>query len=566
MPRLYRRAQLAVHIKKAICAHHVQNPLMRHVDLARWCFTRYGLRPDRSTIGRILKAADRWRAPSADSNPVRVRGGAQPDLESAMVRWISNAGPAGIPLTLQTIRDHVADMAVVRTCKEKLPQLLLYLCVSPRDVYNFDETALFLSMLPRKTYGRTRVAGRKIPKERLTVGLLVNADGSHAFRPLVISKSRRPHDFRPDFDPEPLCYWRHNKKGWMTALLFTLFMEQLNAAMVAEERHIVILLDNASSHVLKTEDAETEDLFGFRTRSLSNLRLVFLPPNTTAFTQPLDQGLIAMTKARYRQHWLEAVVERWVEGGATVNFLRDVLAWLLDAWMNIGPRTIQRCWWRTECLPLAWALSLSHVGTAGLTPGGRDVAPLDIDLDEEIGDVGILIDRLALGPSAMPAADFVAIDAGQPTCAEPGEDPLAEEPATAYSAASWEPPASMEAVYQDADPASREARRYARAASEMLIGYARSTCITPRELCALFEIRNPIIVARMERASPPLNLNATPIATPRLSETPDAVRPRPRGRVLPAWMTAPSPRQALIDAGAPAVMDGFMDAAEWVRL
>ncbi|CAI5481430.1 unnamed protein product [Closterium sp. Yama58-4] len=479
-----------------------------------------------------------------------------------MVRWISNAGPAGIPLTLQTIRDHVAviasdlgkpptfrcsvgwvrralrrngirchsaageaadqDMAAVRTCKEKLPQLLLYLCVSPRDVYNFDETALFLSVLPRKTYGRTRVAGRKIPKERLT--------------------------------------------------LFTLFMEQLNAAMVAEERHIIILLDNASSHVLKTEDAETEDLFGFRTRSLSNLRLVFLPPNTTAFTQPLDQGLIAMTKARYRQHWLEAVVERWVEGGATANFarykpnLRDVLAWLLDAWMNIGPRTIQRCWWRTECLPLAWALSLSHVGAAGLTPGGRGVAPLDIDLDEEIGDVGILIDRLALGPSAMPAADFVAIDAGQPTCAEPGEDPLAEEPATAYSAASWEPPASMEAVYQDADPASREARRYARAASEMLIGYARSTCITPRELCALLEIRNPIIVARMERASPPLNLNATPIATPRLSETPDAVRPRPRGRVLPAWMTAPSPRQALIDAGAPAVMDGFMDAAEWVHL
>ncbi|CAI5521063.1 unnamed protein product [Closterium sp. Naga37s-1] len=189
-----------------------------------------------------------------------------------------------------------------------------------------------------------------------------------------------------------------------------------------------------------------------------------------------------------------------------------------------------------------------------------------IDLDGEIDDVGILIDRLGLGPSAMPAADFVAIDNGQPTCAEPGEDPLADEPASAYSAASWEAPTSMEAVYNDDNPASREARRYARAACEMLIGYARATSITPRELCALFEIRNPIIIERMERASPPLNLNATPIATPRPSETPDAVRARPRGRVLPAWMTAPSPRQALIDAGAPAAMDGFMDAAEWVRL
>ncbi|CAI5961596.1 unnamed protein product [Closterium sp. NIES-65] len=388
-----------------------------------------------------------------------------------MVRWISNAGPAGIPLTLQTIRDHVAviardlgkppsfrcsvgwvrralrrngircqsaageaadqDMAAVRTCKEKLPQLLMHLCVSPRDIYNFDETALFLSVLPRKTYARSR--------------------------------------------------------------LFTHFMEQLNTAMFAEERHIVILLDNASSHVLKTEGAETEDLFGFRTRSLSNLWLVFLPPNTTCFVQPLDQGLIAMMKARYRQHWLEAVVAKSVDGGATGNFarykpnLRDVLAWLLDAWMNISTRTIQRCWWRTECLPLAWTLSLSHVGAAGLTPGGRGVVPLAIDLDGEIDDVGILIYRLGLGPSAMPAADFVAIDNGQPTCAEPGEDPLADEPASAYSAASWEAPTSMEAVYNDDNPASREARRYARAACEILIGYARAISITSRELCALFE-------------------------------------------------------------------------------
>ncbi|CAI5461321.1 unnamed protein product [Closterium sp. Yama58-4] len=342
--------------------------------------------------------------------------------------------------------------------------------------------------------------------------------------------------------------------------------------MFAEDRNIVILLDNASSHVLKSEHVVSQDIFGFRTRSLRNIRLVFLPPNTTCFTQPLDQGLIAMMKAPYRQHWLEAVTALWVEGGSTTSLahfkpnLRDVLDWLLDAWMNIGPRTIQRCWWRTGCLPLAWALSLAHVGAGGLTPGGTAAAPLPIDLDEEIGDVGIMIDRLALGPSAMPAADFVAIDDGQPTCAEPGEDPLALEPATSYSSESWEPPATMQAVYDDVDPATREARRTARAACEMLIGYARATGVNPRELCALFEIRNPLIIERMERASPPINLNMTPIATPRPSATPDGGRPRPRGRFLPAWMTPPSPRQALIDAGVPAVMDDFVDAAEWVRL
>ncbi|CAI6005637.1 unnamed protein product [Closterium sp. NIES-65] len=287
--------------------------------------------------------------------------------------------------------------------------------------------------------------------------------------------------------------------------LFTHFFEQLDTAMYAEGRQVVVLLDNASSHTLTTEGAETEDLFGFRTRKLSNVRLVYLPPNTTCFTQPLDQGMIAMTKAR---------------------------------------------------------------GDPQVQAGG------DIGLDEELNDVGVLIDRLGLGPSALPAAEFVGIDDNQPTCAEPGEDPLAREPASAQTAHMWEAPAAMQAVYDDNNPTTREARRTARAACEMLIGYARATCITPRDLCALFDIRNPMIIARMERASQALNLNATPPPAPTHEDTPPAETPRRRGRLLPAWMTVPTPdwvaqsarRQELIDAGAPAVMSGYLAAAEWMRL
>ncbi|CAI5481439.1 unnamed protein product [Closterium sp. Yama58-4] len=553
MPRLYRRSQVPVHIKRAICAQHVSNPNMRQVDLARWCFTRYGIRPDHSTIGRVLKSADRWVA--LNNNSVRMRGGAYPELELAMVRWIPNAGPAGVPLTLATIRDHVAviargmnlpptfrcsvgwvrramrrhgircrsatgeaadqDHAAVRTCQQQLPQLLMYLALRPCDVYNFDETALFLSVLPRKTYGGARVAGRKLAKQRLTVGLLVNADGSHAFRPLVISKSKRPRDFLPDYDPEDLCYWRSNAKGWMTAPLFQHFIEQLNTAMVAKDCNIVILVDNASSHNLQRADCHHEGTL--------------------------------------RQHWLRTVTSLWEAGGSPAALaryrpnMRDVIAWLSDAWMNIPARTIQRCWWRTGCMPRSWAMDLAHVGRDGLAPVGDGVvAALPIDLDEDIGEVGIMIAGLRLGPSAMPAAEFVAIDDDQPTCAEPGDDPLAIEPRTPYSATSWEPPATMQEVYDDDQPESREARRYARAAREMLIGYAKATGITPRNLCALFEIKNPIIVAHMERASPPLNLNAAPPTTPGLLASEGgapspaahvdgpAATPRRRGRVLPA--------------------------------
>ncbi|CAI5950762.1 unnamed protein product [Closterium sp. NIES-65] len=489
----------------------VENPRLRHVDLARWCFSQYGLRPDRSTVGRILKSAERWAVTATGDNHVRRRGGAWPELEQAMARWIANAGPAGVPLTLQTIRDHVAtmarnmgippgfrcsigwvrralrcqgvrcrasageaasaDMAVVRDARDKLPHLLTHLSLSPRDTYNLDETALWLSVLPRRTYSNARIPGRKISKDRLTVAFLVNADGSHAFRPLVISKARRPHDFRPDYDPEAVCYWRHNAKGWMTAPTFTALWND----------------DGATSAV-----------------------------------------------ARYRPN------------------LRDVLGWLSDAWMSVGARTIQRCWWRTRCLPLSWSLELTHVHDDEPTPHPYP----DIELDEDINDVGTLISSLGLGNGAMTAAKYVAIDDGEPTSAETAAELLTDEPEAALVATLWRAPTTMQAVYDDADPVGREARRTARAACEMLIGYARAVSVTPRDLCYLFDIRNPVILERMERASPPINLNMAPprVLTPGSTPTPDTLRPR--GRVLPGWMTQPSRRQQLLDGGVGAAMGG----------
>ncbi|CAI5941477.1 unnamed protein product [Closterium sp. NIES-64] len=174
----------------------------------------------------------------------------------------------------------------------------------------------------------------------------------------------------------------------------------------------------------------------------------------------------------------------------------------------------------------------------------------------------------------MPAEAFVGIDDNQPTCAEPGEDPLAREPLPRDAAVMWEAPANMQQVYDDSNPASHEAHRTARAACEMLFGYVRATCISPRDLYALFDIRNPIVVARMERASPALDHNNAPPPAVTHADTPSPETPRRRGRVLPAWMHVPTPdrvaqtarHQELIDAGAPAIMSGYLAAAEWMRL
>jgi hypothetical protein len=61
----------------------------------------------------------------------------------------------------------------------------------------------------------------------------------------------------------------------------------------------MLLTDNAPTHMLA--DAEVEQEHGFNVINLSHLKIVFLPANTTNVVQPLDQGIIACTKAHYRR-------------------------------------------------------------------------------------------------------------------------------------------------------------------------------------------------------------------------------------------------------------------------
>ncbi|GJP33566.1 hypothetical protein CLOM_g18093 [Closterium sp. NIES-68] len=190
-------------------------------------------------------------------------------------------------------------------------------------------------------------------------------------------------------------------------------MEEVNAGFFIEGRQVVILLDNASSHALNPQRAIEEELLGFKTLKMSNVRLIFLPPNTTCFTQPLDQGIIATVKTRYRKKWVEELIALWETGslGARLSSAkpkwRDTVVWLAEAWSSVSAVTVQRCWWRTGCLPATWASLLPHVNATAQYARGADAA--------DMNDLVAAISRLALGPRAMRALDFVTADDGQPT-------------------------------------------------------------------------------------------------------------------------------------------------------
>lgn len=71
-------------------------------------------------------------------------------------------------------------------------------------------------------------------------------------------------------------------KGWMTATLFQQWLTLLNDEMRSAGRSIRLLIDNVSSHRFD--------------ETLSNVTLRMLPPNTTAFLQPLAAGIISSFK------------------------------------------------------------------------------------------------------------------------------------------------------------------------------------------------------------------------------------------------------------------------------
>ena len=100
----------------------------------------------------------------------------------------------------------------------------------------------------------------------------------------VIGKSKRPHCFK-NVKSLP-CQYIAQKKSWMDSKIFEDWVRKIDRKIYTDGRKIALIIDNCPAHPPVSD--------------LTNIQLIFLPPNTTSVLQPMDQGVIRSLKTHYR--------------------------------------------------------------------------------------------------------------------------------------------------------------------------------------------------------------------------------------------------------------------------
>lgn len=223
--------------------------------------------------------------------------------------------------------------------------------LTPDQVYNADETGLNWRQLPTSTYVTSEEAsapGRKMRKERLTLMPCTNASGSHKLKLMVVGKAKKPRPFKNlKVEDLPVVY-KAQSRAWVSREVFKDWYSNNFVPSVKEflkknncPQKALLLLDNAPGHPLEEEEemkVKTKD---------GSIEIMFLPKNTTALIQPLDQNVIKTLKMHYKKRLLMDIVsspEKDISTMIAKFNIKDAIINAAYAWEQVTPNNILRSW------------------------------------------------------------------------------------------------------------------------------------------------------------------------------------------------------------------------------
>ena len=149
----------------------------------------------------------------------------------------------------------------------------------------------------------------------------------------VIGNIKKPRCFR-NVKQLPRRY-RAQKKSWITGVLFEELVRKLDSPFRDQSRKVALLIDNFAAYP--------------EIKNLTNINLIFLPPNTTSALQPIDQGVIRSLKAHYRKKVVRLCIKA-VESNKPLPKISilQALKHLASSWNAVSKETIVNCFKKSD--------------------------------------------------------------------------------------------------------------------------------------------------------------------------------------------------------------------------
>ena len=120
------------------------------------------------------------------------------------------------------------------------------------------------------------------------------------------------------------------RKSWMDRDLFEEWVRELDKKFEQQNRKVVLIIDNCPAHPAIGR--------------LKALQLCFLPHNTTAVTQSMDQGVIRSLKAKYRSRLIKLIIKA-IDSNKDIPKINvlDAMKLLTLSWEDVTENTVQNC-------------------------------------------------------------------------------------------------------------------------------------------------------------------------------------------------------------------------------
>ena len=128
---------------------------------------------------------------------------------------------------------------------------------------------------------------------------------------------------RPKSEDASQCQLHSHAKAWMNKRIWDAWLNNLNADMKRQKRKILLAMDNCSAHNTET--------------AYNNLRIEYLPANTTSRCQPMDQGCILSFKSKFRRRLANMLLD--VKSPQDISLLHAIMM-ASQSWSQVEPQLI----------------------------------------------------------------------------------------------------------------------------------------------------------------------------------------------------------------------------------